>query len=56
MYFYSYWLFQRVNLTNIQHLSVKFNVPPVQQLPQGWWWKKCIFGGILSDNKGPYGI
>ena len=28
MYFYSYWLFQRVNLTNIQHLSVKFYVPP----------------------------
>lgn len=28
MYFYSYWLFQWVNLTNIQHLSVKFYVPP----------------------------
>lgn len=42
MYFYSYWLFQLVNLTNIQHFSVKFNVPPVQQLPHGkwWWWKR----------------
>ena len=48
MFFYSYWLFQWMNLANIQHICVKFNVPPFHPFSN---FRKVGGDGIMKLNK-----